>query len=214
MDIKHPKRTYTSTRRQAQARQTRLQILEAARKLFFERGYSGATIEAIAIEAGVAPETVYAIYKNKITILKKLVDVTLVGDDAPVPLLKRPNILSNLQNDDPKDLLQIFASDMYEIMTRMSPIFALLRSTAKNDPEIASLQQKLLTGRLGGMQVVTERIASIGPLRSGLSPAKAAATVWALSSAEVFQLLTVDLGWEKERYAAWLSDSLIRLLLP
>lgn len=214
MDIKHPKRTYTSTRRQAQARQTRLQILEAARKLFFERGYSGATIEAIAIEAGVAPETVYAIYKNKITILKKLVDVTLVGDDAPVPLLKRPNILSNLQNDDPKDLLQTFAVDMYEIMTRMSPIFALLRSTAKNDPEIASLQQKLLTGRLGGMQVVTERIASIGPLRSGLSPAKAAATVWALSSAEVFQLLTVDLGWEKERYAAWLSDSLIRLLLP
>ncbi len=49
-----PKRKYNSTRRQAQAGETRRQIIAAARVLFIERGYTGATIEAIAQQAGVA----------------------------------------------------------------------------------------------------------------------------------------------------------------
>ena len=49
--LNSPKRKYDSTRRQAQADETRRQILTAAHKLFIERGYAGATIEAIAAEA-------------------------------------------------------------------------------------------------------------------------------------------------------------------
>lgn len=62
---KSPKREYDSSRRQAQAEETRRHILESARKLFMERGYAGATVEAIAAQAGVAAPTVYAIFKNK-----------------------------------------------------------------------------------------------------------------------------------------------------
>ena len=63
------KRKYDSSRRQAQARETRRLITEAARNLFFDRGYSGATIDAIAQTAGVAAETVYAIFGSKRKIL-------------------------------------------------------------------------------------------------------------------------------------------------
>ncbi|HEX7974994.1 MAG TPA: hypothetical protein VF498_11335, partial [Anaerolineales bacterium] len=107
-----------------------------------------------------------------------------------------------------------FSTDIYEIMERMCPVFSLLRTTAKNDPEIAALQQKLLEERLGGMTFMVEHLARAGPLRLGVSPSQAAETVWVISSAEVFQLLTVDRGWDKKRYVAWLSDSLARLLLP
>ena len=62
---KSTKREYDSSRRQAQAQETRRHILEAARKLFMERGYAGATAEAIASEAGVSAQTIYAIFKNK-----------------------------------------------------------------------------------------------------------------------------------------------------
>ena len=54
------KRKYDSTRRQSQARETRWRILKAAETLFLERGYAGATVEAIATRADVAPETIYA----------------------------------------------------------------------------------------------------------------------------------------------------------
>ena len=86
---KSPTRKYDSSRRKEQARRTRLQITEAARQLFLERGYSGATIEAIAEKAGVAKETVYAIFGSKRSILVFLLDISVGGDDQPVQLLDR-----------------------------------------------------------------------------------------------------------------------------
>ena len=81
-NLKKTKRRYNSKRRQAQARETRRQITEAARMLFTERGYSGATIEAIAQEAGVATETVYAVFGNKRAILVHLVNISVGGDES------------------------------------------------------------------------------------------------------------------------------------
>src|SRR5918994_2101492 len=46
-DVK-PRRRYNATRRQAQAAQTRQDILDAAHQLFLERGYAGATLTVIA----------------------------------------------------------------------------------------------------------------------------------------------------------------------
>jgi hypothetical protein len=42
------KRKYNSSRRQEQARQTRRQIVEAARNLFAERGYTGQPFQGVA----------------------------------------------------------------------------------------------------------------------------------------------------------------------
>ena len=47
------KRRYNSARRQAQAAETRQQIVTAAGKLFIELGYAGTTIEDIARAAGI-----------------------------------------------------------------------------------------------------------------------------------------------------------------
>src|SRR4028118_2077596 len=53
------------THRQRRAPQRRRRIVDAAIRLFLERGYGLTTMEAIAAEAGVAVRTVYAIFKNK-----------------------------------------------------------------------------------------------------------------------------------------------------
>ena len=208
-----PKRAYNSTRRRAQARQTRRLILEAAGKLFGERGYSGTSIEAIAQGAGVAVETIYAAFGSKVAILSKLVDFSVVGDDAPIPLLQRPGIQAARTENDPRRLLEMFSGDVYAVMTRMSPIFSLLRTAAKSEPEIAALLERLLAERLQGMTFLVEQLARVGGLREGLDPKQAAETVWALSSAEVFHLLTVERGWPSEKYRTWLVDSLARILL-
>ena len=154
-----PKRAYNSTRRKNQANETRRMIVEAARRLFYELGYNNATIEAIALEAGVAAETIYAVFGNKQAVLMDLIQVTLLGDDENVPLLERPFIKQSLKETDQLQLIKKFAADMYAIMQRMSPVFALLRSTAKTDPEIMALLNELLMERLGGMSFFINQLA-------------------------------------------------------
>ena len=85
-----PRRKYNSRRREEQARETKRRILDAALVLFGRHGYTGATMEAIAQEAGVAPLTVYSAFGSKAALLAALVAVSVGGDDQPIPLLQRP----------------------------------------------------------------------------------------------------------------------------
>jgi AcrR family transcriptional regulator len=209
-----PKRAYNSTRRQAQARQTRQQIADAARKLFIQRGYAGATIEAIAQEAAVAPETVYAIFGSKRKILRHVLDTAVGGDDAAIHLLDRPGPQAVLQETDQRRQLHLFAHDIAAIIERVAPVFEIMGIAAKTEPEIADLLQHVLEERWHNLQTVIQHVAASGPLREGLDLAQAADTVWTLTSAEVFLLLTANRGWSRDQYADWLGDSLIRLLLP
>lgn len=211
---KKPKRRYNSTRRQAQARETRRQITEAARKLFTERGYTGATIEAVAQEAGVAPETVYAVFGNKRAVLAHLIDVSLGGDDEPIPLLQRPGPQAVLQEPDPRQQLYLFAEDISAILERVAPIFEIMRLAAKSEQDIADLLQNMLAERLRNMAMLVQRLSEHSPLREGVTDAQAAEIVWTLTSPEVFRLLTVDRAWSREQYVRWLADALARLLLP
>jgi len=208
-----PKRRYDSSRRRAQARETRRQITEAARQLFGERGYAGATIEAIAQAAGVAPETVYAVFGSKRAILAHLADVSVVGDDEPVSLLERPGPQATRQEPDARQQMRMFAGQMREIMTRMAPIFDILRTAAKTEPDIAALREDLLDQRRQGMLVFVQAVQAHASLREGLSADEAADIVFALSSGELFGVLTADRGWTSDQYEAWLAATLIRLLL-
>jgi AcrR family transcriptional regulator len=209
-----PKRAYNSTRRQAQARQTRQQIVEAARTLFSQRGYAGATIEAIAQEAGVAPETVYAVFGNKRQILSHLLDISIGGDDAPVGVLERPDPQAMFREKDQHQQLQMMARGIIAIMKRAAPVFAIMRMAAKTEPDIAHLLQQILKERWQNMEIVMQHVAANGPLREGITTTQAADIVWTLTSAEVFLLLTEDRGWSSDQYIQWLAESLIRLLLP
>lgn len=209
-----PKRRYNSTRRQAQAAETRRQIVQAAGKLFAAHGYGGTTMEMLAREAGVAVETVYATFGNKRAVLTRLVDVSVVGDEEPGDLLDRPGPQAVRRETDQRRQIGMFAHDIRTIMQRMSPIFEILRSAAKTEPEIAALLEQILQARLQGMAFFIEALLLNGALRPGLSATSAAETAWALSSAEMYRLLTVDRGWSGEQYEAWLGESLILLLLP
>ena len=63
-DVK-PARRYDSSRRRELAAHTRSAVLEAARRLFLEHGFAGATMSDIASAAGVSVQTVYKAFGNK-----------------------------------------------------------------------------------------------------------------------------------------------------
>jgi AcrR family transcriptional regulator len=207
-------RKYDSTRRQAQARQTRLQIAEAARVLFLTRGYAGTSIEAIAETAGVAPETIYAAFKNKRNVLSFLFDISIGGDDEDIRLLDRPDPQAVLRETDQQRQLSLFARDITRILQLAAPIFEILRIAGKTEPEIAELVQRLLRERMANMSMVAKSVAANGPLREGLNRTRAAELIWTMTSPELYLLLHRDRGWTDEEYTQWLTDTLIRLLLP
>src|SRR5262245_59526673 len=68
------KRPYHSPLRRAQADATRTKVLDAALRLFAESGYGATSIAAIAREAGVVPETIYAAFGTKRALIDGLIE--------------------------------------------------------------------------------------------------------------------------------------------
>lgn len=215
MTKKNPaKRKYDSSRRKAQALETQTQILNAAREFFIERGYLGTSIESIAQKAKVAPETVYSIFGNKKSILTRVVDISVVGDENPIPLLVRSEIREIENEKDQSRQIQMFAKRIQLIMSRVAPMFEVMRSSAKTEPEIKTLIKGYLDARMQGMGYFIDCLRANGPLRKDLDKSTATETIWALTSAELYNLLIVDRGLSADEYEFWLTDTLTRLLLP
>lgn len=213
--LKSPKRTYDSSRRRAQANETRRHILEAARKLFMERGYAGATTEAIAAEAGVAAQTIYAIFKNKKRILISLMNVSpSTGVEDHTPMAERPTVQAVSQERDRRRQLQMFAQVVANNLDQISEVFEVMTDAAKTEPDLDRIVQKLNKRRLENMPFAVAQFARNGPFRDNMDEGHARDIVWTLTSGEVFLLLTRERGWSKEKYAQWLAETLIKVLLP
>ncbi|MDX6569338.1 MAG: hypothetical protein QOH15_1916, partial [Gaiellales bacterium] len=74
------------------------------------------------------------------------------------------------------------------------------------EPELAALLERMHEARLRNIRSVPAMLARNGPLR--VAQEEAAETIWALASPDLYVLLTGLRGWSRERYAAWLADSL------
>jgi AcrR family transcriptional regulator len=207
------RRPYDSPRRREQARATREAILAAARELFVQRGYTATPIEAIAARARVSPETIYATFRNKRSLLSQLIDVSIAGDDAPIPILERSWVQEMRDEPDPRRRLHILARNGRLILERTAPVYEVLRGAAAADPEIASLLELNKAQRFAGqrqlLRILTEGI----HLREGLAAKTAGDVLFAVGSPETYRLLVVDRGWSAGRFERWYADTLSRLLL-
>ena len=208
------KRSYDSALRKQQASQTRMRILDAAQKLFAERGYAPSTVEAIAAGAGVAVDTVYAAFGSKRGVLQALLNVRVGGDEAELDLLARAGPRAVKRETDQRAQLAAFAADVSSIVERARPVDDIIRGAAAVDADIAVLRSGAQAYRYRNMRELVSWLAAKGPLRDGLSEDDAAAILWTLTSPEVHGLLRVARGWSAERYAAWLAESLARILFP
>lgn len=208
----NPRRAYDSPLRQAQARATRRAILGAARDLFIEGGYVATTMQAIATRVRISPATVYATFLNKRALLAALVDVSIAGDDAPVPILDRTWVQEMRVEPDLQRRLRILARNGRLILERRSPIDEVLRAAAAADPDIAVLWEQGKAQRLAGQRDLLRIVAGADGLRDGLSFANAVDTLYAIGSPETYRLLVTDRGWSAARFERWYAETLARLL--
>ena len=206
------KRKYSSAVRDEQAARTRTRILEAASELFLERGYARTTIKDIAVQADVARDTVHAIFGNKARVLTALIDRRLVPDDAVANVTQRQDAQAIRNEMDQRKQIELFAKFIAGISTELRPVFEILRTASAVEPEMANVFEEMNRFRLDNMQTYAKWIAARGPLR--VTTRRAGEIIWALASLDVARMLCDEIGWTQSQHARWLSDTLIRTLLP
>lgn len=198
-----------------QALLTRRRVVEQARELFLEQGYSATTVSELARRAGVSSDLVYKSFGSKIGVLKQVLDAVIGGDDQAIALLERPGPQAVREETDQRRQLELFAEGMTEQLERVRPLDDILRSAAAVDAVAADLRADLqLRQRRSAMRAVAAWVAARGPLRDGVSKERAAAMLWTLTSPEVHLMLCDTWEWPRERYTEWLCDTLTSSLLP
>jgi AcrR family transcriptional regulator len=204
-------RRYESPVRQEQAAQTRARIVEGAATLFEERGYGRTTVRQVAEAAGVAVDTVYAIFGQKPRLLTAVIDLRLSAGTGVGNVMERPEALAVRDEPDQRRQIQLLAADLAGVVERVGPVFEMLRTAGSVEPAMAEVYAEMQGYRARNMRTAIDWIAARGPLR--VNPEQAASTLWAVAAPDTHRLLVGTGGWSRDDYAAWLADVLTRALL-
>jgi AcrR family transcriptional regulator len=204
-------RTYVSPKRTQQAKETRRAIKEAAQRLFVSNGYGTTSIRVIAEEAGVAVQTVYAVFGNKRQLVIELLEDAVSGDDELASVTEHPETEAIRAEPNPRRRAQLEAALGRKIIERVLPVFKITSDAAAVDPDFAELNQAMISRRRSEMADGATLLAGGDGLR--VSPDEAAASLLVLYSPQVARILTEDLGWSFDRYEKWLADAIERLIL-
>jgi AcrR family transcriptional regulator len=199
------RRAYRSPRRQKQAAETRALVLSAASTLFGTQGWSATGMRDVAREAGVAVETVYANFRSKSELLMAAIDAGVVGDVEPVPLAQRPEFAA-LSSGGFDDRVAAAAALVTDINRRISGLRRALGEGAVSEPALAEKLVEAENRRRVDVKQGTELVTGrrVGPEeRDG---------AWAVTSVDVFHLLTGIAGWSTRQYQEWVAQMLGRLL--
>jgi AcrR family transcriptional regulator len=203
------KKQYDSSRRQRQAAQTRADILQAARRLFSERGYAAATIEAIAAQAQVAEATVYAGFGSKRGILlafqQQMEENTGRGERVRAFHAAAGN---------PAEQIGVAVGISLSFPARHADLIAVMLSARGMDPDVDEfLRRGLVQEHRGAWSMVASVLASQGALRPGLTEQEAGDLAAALTRPEIYLILSGELGWSPDRITEVLTTVVRSALL-
>lgn len=200
-------RKYHSTIRQQQADQTRTAIARAARRLIFSKGYEAAKIDAIAREAGVSAQTVYAVFGSKRGILAGLLDQDSFGPDYQ-------ELIRQVQaTTDPEIKVRFPAKFTRQIYDAQSSTFDRFRGAGVVAPDLAALEKDRECLRYEAQRQIIVFLQQARRLRKGLTVAAARDILWTLTGRELYRMLVRERGWTSQAYENWLADMLTAALL-
>jgi AcrR family transcriptional regulator len=206
-------RSYESPRRREQAAATRRTILDAAQRLFEERGYAGTSMAAIAAEAGVALKTVYLAFETKRGVLLALWHLLLRGDEEPSPVGERAWFREVIEEPDPRRQLELNARNSRQVKERAGALLRILHDAAPVEAELGELWKRIETEFHGNQQSIVESLHAKRALRPGLDVECATDVLWTLNHPSVYWLLVGARGWSGEQYEHWLADAFSSQLL-
>jgi AcrR family transcriptional regulator len=200
-------RRYESPRRREQAAATRRQILDAAQRLFEERGYAATPMSAVAAEAGVALKTVYVTFETKSGLLRALWHLRLRGDEADTPMGERGFYREMLDEPDPARQVELTAHNSRMVKERAGGLLEVIRNAAPADADSAGLWSRIQADFHHNQRGIVAALHRNGGLRDGLDLDRATDLLWTLNHPDVWHLLVVERGWSPKEWEAWFAGA-------
>jgi AcrR family transcriptional regulator len=203
-------KTDAGRQREERARRKRQRVVDAALRLFLERGYVATTIDAIARAAAVAPATVYQAFGTKRELLARILDQAIAGDARPAALLERDWVRQASQHPDPRQRLASVIQHTSHVAARTAPIKEIMRDAAAADPAVRQLLREDDQRRYLTQHALVDLIVGTDSRGAGCDRDHAAATFFALVNSHCYQLLADHLGWSPADWQHWLTNVLER----
>ena len=200
--------------RRAQARSTRARVIKAARQLLVDEGYEATTFARVARSAGVSVPTIQKAFGTKAAVAKAVYDVTLAGDDLPVPMAERPLFERLEAETDAHEVLRLYAEIAGELWGRLGALYpSILSGAMSGAPDLVALRRTISEESRSGAGDVVEQLARLDGLRAGLGVEEATDVLWWLIQPEQYVVMVVHAAWPLDRFVEWFCEQAQRLLL-
>ncbi len=198
--VNHEPSAARPTLREERAAVTRRRILDAARRRLFEDGYAATTLRAVAAEAGVAVQTVYAVFGSKAAILAELraLAVNLPEADA--------EWRAAMAEPTPQLRLTRFARSVRIRWELAGDIVRVHQDAVRVDPSLRPGLAAAEARRHAGIAAFVRGIET--DLGAGINIERSIGIVNALTLYAVYEELVAVQGWTPDAYEAWLGESL------
>lgn len=210
MDGSSVKRRYDAEQRRRRAAERRTRVVETARALFGQRGFSGTTVAAVAGEAGVSPETIYKSFGGKAGLVRSIWQDALAGA-GPDHAERRADAVAASGRTGP-EIIEGWLRLSLEVAPRAAPVRALVRSAAQVDAEAAQLLDEIERGRAERMLHNARELEAAGHLRPDLS-VEHARDLLLIFSGELYDPLVLRAGWDIDDYVATMTRTMAAALL-
>jgi AcrR family transcriptional regulator len=191
---------------------TEERIIGAARELFVRDGYAATTLTAVAEAAGVGHRTVYVRFGSKAALLKRVVDVAIVGDTAAVDVPHRDWFQAALTAPTLEERLTHLATGSAELQARAGDVMAVAQQAEASEPLLAEAFRAGRAGTKNLLRAFFTALRDDGLLAPTVDLDWLADTGGLLAHAQMYLLIRETLNWSPEQYRDWLQTTWTRLI--
>lgn len=207
------KRSYDASRRQAAAQENRRAILAAAAKLFVDPGYAGARMSDVADAAGVSVPTVAAHFGSKKGLLSAVLDVSIAGDDEPVPMAERSFVEEINALPTARQKLERYAVELAQTLARVVDVQLALEHAAIVDADAAAILAKNDEEQLHAMTMFAAGLMATGEVRVGLGSDQVVSVLVLAMAVRNYDWLVRQRGFGVDDYVQWYVGSVAGAIL-